>query len=244
VSSRKLFGLLLLAALPSLRPAAAVPAIPVASIRSLETLRDRQEVGVRLLASVQNALPQLLLLRHLTLDGRAATLDGAAWSSSAAAELVEHLGKEKIASFGPPKLVSARAEEDGYDSFSIALAYQGPPDTAGSGDLLKRVAPPDELLKLQGQIRKALKDLQLNVQDYRTGSRPLPNGPVDLWPVAIRIEGAAFAQMGAFLERLSGLSRLVVVEELAMEARDKDRPEHSVRLRLSLPTLARGRKNP
>jgi hypothetical protein len=172
------------------------------------------------------------------LDARSATLEGSAWSAGAVAELVERLGKNKIPSFGPPRLVSTRAGEDGYDSYVIALDYLGPAVGAGNGgDLLQRVTPHGDLSKLQGQIRSALKDLQLTVQDYRTGSKAIPNGPVDLWPVSIRIEGTTFAQVGALLERWSRLPRLVVLEELRMEARDKDRPEMSVSLRLSLPTL-------
>jgi hypothetical protein len=205
-------------------------------------LRDRQEAGVYLLAAVSAALPQLLWLRHVTFDARSATLEGASWSSSGAAELVERLGKEKVPSFGPPKLVSARAGEDGYDAFSIVLPYLGPPSQAGGGDLLRRVTPRAELTKLQGQVRAALKDVQLAVQDYRTGSKPAPNGPVDLWPVSIRIEGATFAQVGVFLDRLRRLPRLVVLEELVLEAPDKDRPVLSVLVRLSLPVLRDGRE--
>ncbi|HEV7518355.1 MAG TPA: PilN domain-containing protein [Thermoanaerobaculia bacterium] len=233
-------SVLFLAVLPSGRLATAGTAGTGEPIRSLEALRDRQGVGVRLLAAVSSALPQLLWLRHVTLDARSATLDGSAWSASAVAELVERLGKNRIASFSPPRLASTRAGEDGYDSFSIVLDYQGPGLQAESGgDLLQRVAPRGELAKLQEQIRSAPKDLQLVVQDYRTGAKAVPNGPVDLWPVSIRIEGATFAQVGALLERWSRLSRLVVLEELRMEARDKDRPEMSVSLRLSLPTAGR-----
>jgi len=233
-------ALLLPVALPG--PLTAAPAKPAAPVRSLEILRDRQEAGVYLLAAVSASLPQLVWLRHVTLDAGTATLDGTSWSSRGAGELVERLSKEKIPSFGPPKLVSARSGEDGYDAFSVVLPYLGPQAPAGGDDLLRQVAPQAELKKLQGQIRSALKDLQLKVQDYRTGSKPVPNGPVDLWPVSIRIEGATFAQVGVLLQRVSRLPRLVVLEELALEAPDKDHPVLSVLLRLSLPVLREGRE--
>jgi len=238
------WGALLLPVVSSGRLSAteAKPAKPAAPVRSLEVLRDRQEAGVYLLAAVSDSLPQLLWLRYVTFDAQSATLEGSSWSSSGAAELVERLAKEKVPSFGPPKLVSARTGEDGYDAFSIVLPYLGPPTQAGSDDLLKRVAPRAELTKLQGQIRSALKDLQLRVQDYRTGSKAAPNGSVDLWPVSIRIEGATFAQVGAFLDRLRRLPQLVVLEELVLEAHDKDRPVLSVLIRLSLPVVREGRE--
>ncbi|HTQ79559.1 MAG TPA: type 4a pilus biogenesis protein PilO, partial [Thermoanaerobaculia bacterium] len=161
------------------------------------------------------------------------------WSSSSAAELRDRLAG--IPSFGAPRLGPVRDGDDGYSTYSITLDYVGPAEKAGAdapalADLLRYVPARDEIPQVQKQIRAILKDLQLKVADYRTGSKPRENAPLDLWPISIRLDGATLSQVALLLDRLSRLPRLLVLEELATEARDKDHPGLAVRLELSLAT--------
>lgn len=90
----------------------------------INELRRNQSGPVRVMDDVSHALPELLWLDRMTLNGQTVQISGRAFNTNAVASFIDNL--DKVASFNEPSLNQLERRGPAY-SFSLTFAFTNPP---------------------------------------------------------------------------------------------------------------------
>jgi hypothetical protein len=204
-----------------------------AQLPLLRTLRERQEIGAHLLASVSADVPPDLWLDTLDFDEKSVQLTGGA------------LTEQSIRSYGESLTQSSRftegrlttAKSDLWTSYTIPLDcrpnYYGTPDTDLYSSLWKDT-PPDDL---ERELRNLIDGKEVFFQQPR---KPAQKGLFELISLSTRLDNISYTSLVLSLDRMARSPRLIGLQQLKIHVTNPSDRTLTVDLALEVPVLKRG----
>lgn len=95
----------------------------------IKRLQENQKGPVQVMDFISRALPELLWLERMTMNGNRITLTGRAFNTNAVANFIDNL--DKVAEFQEPNLQDMQEQAGGVYAFTVVFNFSYPSPAAG-----------------------------------------------------------------------------------------------------------------